>query len=140
MVSSRKLIGGVAELREASGECNNRRSAADIPPLPPEAPVPDAWIEREDEDGDGWTFHVRIAAEPGDPPSRRTLRLAWADYDLWSADGADPPHTVALAVIAFLLARMPPSDLPERIDAATARRRFADADAEIPGMIRRESH
>lgn len=100
--------------------------------------MPESWIERETEDHDGWTFHLRIAAEPGDPPSPRTLRLAWADYDLWSTDGADPPHTVALAVIEFLLSRLKPSDLPDRIDASTTRRRFPDADTQIPRLIRPE--
>lgn len=94
-------------------------------------------IESETEDHDGWTFRLRIAAENAEPPSRRTLRLAWADYDLWSADGADPPHAVAAAVVEFLLSRLGLANLPAKVDASVARRRFSDADTEIPRLIRR---
>ena len=97
----------------------------------------DVQIESETEDHDGWTFRLRIAAENAEPPSRHTLRLAWADYDLWSADGADPPHAVATAVVEFLLSRLGLADLPAKVDASVARRRFPDADTEIPGLIRR---
>ena len=130
---------GGGELRERSVECNNRGFAGEVPRSGPEPPMPESWIEHEIENDDGWTFRLRVAAEPGDPPSPRTLRLAWADYDLWSADGADPPHAVALAVIEFLLTRLKLADLPPRIDASTARRRFPDADAVIPRLIRPES-
>ncbi|MHC4101655.1 MAG: hypothetical protein ACYTFF_06595 [Planctomycetota bacterium] len=97
----------------------------------------DVQIDSETEDHDGWTFRLRIAADNAEPPSRRTLRLAWADYDLWSADAADPPHAVAAAVVEFLLSRLGLADLPDKIDASVARRRFPDADTEIPRLIRR---
>ena len=97
----------------------------------------DVQIEREQEDDGGWTFRLRFAAGTSGPPVRRTVRLAWADYDLWSADGADPPHAVAAAVVEFLLSRLSPSDLPASVDASVARRRFPDADQEIPRLIRR---
>jgi hypothetical protein len=99
--------------------------------------VSDVQIERETEDHGGWTFRLRIIAGAAGQPSLRTLRLAWADYDLWSADGADPPHAVAAAVVEFLLARLGLSDLPPRIDASIARRQFPGADDEIPKLIRR---
>ena len=79
----------------------------------------------------GWSFELRLGAVT------RTLRLSWADYDLWSNDGGDPPHAVAKAVGMFLLGRITASDLPQSFDASTARRRFPDADAEIPKLIRR---
>ena len=93
-------------------------------------------IESEREEDGGWTFRLRLAAGAAGPPVRRTVRLAWADYDLWSADAADPPHAVAVAVVEFLLSRLSPSDLPASIEASVARRRFPDADAEIPKLIR----
>jgi hypothetical protein len=99
--------------------------------------VPDVQIESEQEDRGGWTYRIRVAAEDPAPAARCTLRLAWADYDLWSADGADPPSAVAAAAIEFLLSRVALSDLPPRLDASTARRRFPDADTEIPKLIRR---
>ena len=102
-----------------------------------EMPVSDVRIETETEDHAGWTFRLHIAAENARQPTPRTLRLAWADYDLWSADGADPPHAVAAAVVEFLLSRLAPPDLPPHIDASMARRQFPDADHEIPRLIRR---
>ena len=98
--------------------------------------MPDVQIESETEDHDGWTFRLRVAADNAEPPSRPTLRLAWADYDLWSADGADPPHAVAAAVVEFLLSRLAPPGLPPHIDASMTRRQFPDADHEIPRLIR----
>ena len=88
-------------------------------------------IVSETEMGDGWFFEVRLAERP----AVLTLRLSWADYDLWSADGTDAPHAVATAVIRFLLSHTPAADLPEQIDASTARRRYPGADERIPGLI-----
>lgn len=99
--------------------------------------MPDVQIVSEQEDRGGWTYRVRVAGEDPAPAARCTLRLAWADYDLWSADGADPPSAVAAAVVEFLLSRLRRSELPQRLDASLARRRFPDADAEIPRLIRR---
>ncbi len=79
----------------------------------------------------GWSFELRLGGVT------RTLRLSWADYDLWSNDGGDSPHAVATAVALFLLARIIPSDLPATLDASTARRRYPDADKEIPKLIKR---
>ncbi|MHC4219003.1 MAG: hypothetical protein ACYSU7_11170 [Planctomycetota bacterium] len=137
MVSSRKFIVGGVVNRLAWGECNNSAPARRVPRVDKETAVSDVRIETETEDHDGWTFRLHIAAENSGRPTPRTLRLSWADYDLWSADGADPPHAVAAAVVAFLLARLDLSDLPPRIDASMARRQFAGADDEIPKLIRR---
>ncbi len=93
--------------------------------------MPEVDVVSEKEDQSGWSFQVRI--EEGD--TTRTLRLSWADYNLWSDDGSDPPHAVARAVVLFLLSRMTASDVPGTIDASTARRRFPDADDEIPKLI-----
>ncbi len=87
-------------------------------------------IEREEEAGPGWRFRLRIGGD-----TTRTLNLAWADYNLWSADGADPPHAVALAVARFLLERLPVDELPTHLDAAWARRKYPEADEQIPGLI-----
>ncbi len=92
-------------------------------------------IIAEQESPGAWAFALRVNG-PG-APAERTLHLSWADYNLWSGDGADPPHAVARAVVEFLLARIPIGDLPARVDASVARRRFADADREIPALIRR---
>jgi len=94
----------------------------------------DVTVEHEQEAGPGWLFRMRIATGDG-PPATRRLTLAWADYNLWSGDGADPPHAVAAAVLCFVLGRMPLDEVPDPLDAAWARRRFRDADGVIPGMI-----
>jgi hypothetical protein len=99
--------------------------------------VPDVEIEGEQEVPGAWTFTARVAGPQG--PASHALSLSWADYNLWSGDGSDPPHAVARAVVEFLLARMAGRDLPARIDASLARRRFPDADREIPRLIRRSA-
>jgi hypothetical protein len=84
----------------------------------------------------GWTFDVRLTDDDGvDLPDPRRLHLAWADYNLWSPDGADPPASVAGAVLTLLLDRRG-LDLPMTIDAAVVRRLFPDADTTIPRLIR----
>jgi hypothetical protein len=85
----------------------------------------------EEEMRGGWTFRLRVGGR------RHVLRLSWADYNLWSADGADPPHAVAAAVARFILSRIGASDLPPAIDASSARRRYPGADDEIPTLIRK---
>ncbi len=94
-------------------------------------------IVSEEEDRAGWSFRVRVGAAAPRRSRLRTVRLSWADYDLWSADGADPPHAVAAAVARFVLSQMALSDVPATIDASTLRRRFPGADREIPTLIRR---
>ncbi|HMN95168.1 MAG TPA: hypothetical protein PKC43_02275 [Phycisphaerales bacterium] len=63
------------------------------------------------------------------------VRLSWADYNLWSPDGADAPERVARAALLFLLSRSE-GDPPASFDAAMLRRRFPEADAEIARLLR----
>jgi hypothetical protein len=93
-------------------------------------------IISEQELGNAWRFVVQALGEDGNL-HRRTVTLAWADYNFWSHDGSDAPAVVAEAVIEFLLTKMPPEQLPEKFDASLARRRFGDADDVIPQMIGR---
>ena len=99
--------------------------------------MPQVEIESEAEGPGSWTFALRVDGAGAGGSAARRLHLSWADYNLWSGDGADPPHAVARAVVEFLLARMSPDELPRRIDAALARRRYSDADREISRLIRR---
>ncbi len=96
--------------------------------------MPEVEIVSEQEGQGGWSFQLRIQAGVGEDATR-TLRLSWADYNLWSDDGSDPPHAVARAVVLFLLSRITATDVPGTIDASTARRRFPGADDEIPKLI-----
>ncbi len=92
----------------------------------------DVEVVSEQEYDGGWSFELRLGDD-----CTRTVRLSWADYDLWSNDGGDPPHAVATAVVRFLLSRITASDLPATLDASTARRRFPNADEQIPKLIKR---
>ena len=93
-------------------------------------------IVKEQETQAGWSFEAQILDDAGSL-HRHTLTISWADYNLWSRDGADRPVDVAEAVIRFLLQRMPAGELRRRIDAAIARRLYDDADDVIPTLISR---
>ena len=101
--------------------------------------VPQIEIIAEREAAKRWEFDVQILDDAGGL-HRVMMTLTWADYNLWSADGADEPAKVAEAVLWFLLhpSRSCPSALPAKFDASLARRKFPDdADAVIPTLIRR---
>ncbi len=85
----------------------------------------------------GWAFDVQAVAGADGGLRSMTLLLSFADYNRWSADGADRPEAVAEAVVSYLLSRRDADLLPPRLDASTLRRLFADADTEIPRLIRR---
>ena len=86
--------------------------------------------------GGGWKFETQILCDDGSL-SKHVITLSWADYNLWSADGADQPAKVADAVISFLLSKTSSHDIPAKFDASLARRKFTDADAAIPALIGR---
>ena len=90
--------------------------------------------QRDSPGGGGWAF----AAQAIDADGRLhvlSLRLSWADYNLWSQTGAHPPEAVAKAALAFVLARRAPGELPANLDASMARRWFPSADDCIPPLI-----
>ncbi|MDA0295803.1 MAG: hypothetical protein O3A31_07450 [Planctomycetota bacterium] len=89
--------------------------------------------EIEDSTGCIWTIQA-LDSEGGLRKTR--IRLGWADYGVWSPDGGISPERVAEAVVSFALRHAEFSPLPELLDAAMARRRVPDADAEIGRLIR----
>jgi hypothetical protein len=89
--------------------------------------------ENEDSTGCTWTIQA-LDSEGG--LQRTRVRLGWADYGVWSPDGGIPPERVAEAVVAFAMGHPAFGPLPELLDAAMARRRIPDADAEIGRLIR----
>ena len=93
-------------------------------------------IISELQENKGWMFEVQVLNDAG-ALSRHRLTLSWADYNLWSPDGADEPERVAEAVVLYLRSRMSAEELGARFDASIARRKFPSADMEIPQMIRR---
>lgn len=82
-----------------------------------------------------WMFSMQVLDDAG-ALHQHELRLSWADYNLWSADGADSPAKVAEAAMQFLLAHHAPADIPDSFDASLVRRMVADADQHIPSYIR----
>lgn len=81
----------------------------------------------------------RVALREGASTRSIEVRMHWADYNLWSPDGADPPERVATAAVRLLCSRVELAELPETFDAATLRRRFADADSAISALLRGSS-
>ena len=98
--------------------------------------MPQIEIISEQEHGKGWQFVVQVLDDRG-TLHKHTLTMSWADYNLWSPDGADEPAMVAEAVMMFLLKHSPAAELGEKFDASIARRKSNHADAQIPAMIRR---
>jgi len=92
-------------------------------------------ISNEHEAAGGWIFDVAVE-HAARPAQRCSLKLSFADYNLWSSSGADAPSHVARAVVAFMLEKLDQDALPASFDASLARRRFANADVAIPQMIR----
>lgn len=82
----------------------------------------------------GWTFVAQVLDDDG-RLRRHDVTLSWADYNLWSASGADEPAAVAAAVVEFLLSRCDPDELRGSFDASIARRLHGDADDVLPGFI-----
>lgn len=98
--------------------------------------MPQVEIISEQEHGKGWQFAVQVLDDHG-TLRKHTLTLSWADYNLWSPDGADEPAKVAEAVMMFLLGKGSVAELGDKLDASVARRKHPDADSAIPALIRR---
>jgi len=80
-----------------------------------------------------WTVQ-RIDSEGG--IHRHSLKLSWADYDLFVPGGSTPPMVVAEAVMTFMLQHDALHPLGPSLDASTPRRRVPDADKIIESLIR----
>ncbi len=84
----------------------------------------------------GCVFDAHFLADSGELQPI-ALTLSWADYNLWSPDGADEPQKVAEAVLSYLAAKTPVDEIRPKLDASQLRRMFDDADDAIPNHIRR---
>jgi hypothetical protein len=91
-------------------------------------------ILSEQDNATGWRFAAQVLDGEG-TLHRHEIALSWADYNHWCVSGSAEPSAVAAAVLRFLLTKVDPESAPPRFDAATVRRRYADADAEIPRLI-----
>jgi hypothetical protein len=81
----------------------------------------------ETEGPTAWRFETLVYGT-GDDVASVCLTLSFADYNAWSADGAEPPFRVAEQVLAYFVACTGFDELPARVDASTIRRRFPGID------------
>jgi hypothetical protein len=88
----------------------------------------------EREHGPNWVFSMRHLPSG----STHEMAMSWADYDLWSPEGAHPPSEVARAAAEVLIEALHQSgaNAPARTDVSLARRHRADADALIRARLR----
>lgn len=92
-------------------------------------------INREVEQNGCWMFDVTVESQEPTQVRLHQLRLSWEDYDLWVRDGTVEPSAVGLAILRYLETLGDLSDLPDRIDSSFPRKRCAQADEAIPGLI-----
>ena len=81
-----------------------------------------------------WEFDAQ-AILPDGGLLRQLVRLSWADYQLLSPDGTDPPERIAAAAFRCFLDhrdRFPPL---ATLDVAMLRRRIAGADSLISAAM-----
>ena len=96
-------------------------------------PAPTIRIGAEREAEQAWIWHASIDAPDGS--TLHELRLSWADYNVFCPDGTRSPADVGRAVLTYFAAHRRDFPLRERLDAAMARMRFADADKEITALL-----
>jgi hypothetical protein len=93
-------------------------------------------ITDETERAGGWSFDAQVLDADG-RLHHCTLHLSWADYNLWSPDGADAPARVAEAALAFFLSERSMNELKSSFDASLLRRIDPEADKKVPAWIGR---
>jgi hypothetical protein len=96
--------------------------------------MPTVHVKSESEVPQGWRYHIEVNHD-GARLSVHRLRLAWVDHNFWTGERPIPPSRVAQAVIEYLLAARPDDDLPDRFDAAMARRWAPAIDRELPERL-----
>ena len=69
------------------------------------------------------------------PASIHRVRLGWVDHNHWTGERPFAPSRVVQALLECLLEADPPVELPERFDAATARRWVNSLDTEIASRL-----
>lgn len=81
----------------------------------------------------GWVFRVRISHDGGEP-TEHSVALSWVDHDYWSG-GASPPASVVQRVMEYLVEQESRGTIPERMDAASVRRRYPEIDQLLFGRL-----
>ena len=91
--------------------------------------MPKIDVKTETDSPRGWTFAVSVSE--GSQQREYQVTLNWSDYDHWS-HGRVAPQKVAAAVVAYALDQGGLAELGERFDCARIRRRWPQADHELP--------
>ncbi len=106
-------------------------------------------VRTETETGHGWRYEVAVTREQaaqGGSTGRATavrttlhiVTLSWVDHQYWCGGSQAPSRTIE-SVMEFLMEReQDPGEaftLPERFDAATARRWYPSIDARLGAAI-----
>ncbi|MEL6330557.1 MAG: hypothetical protein AAFR38_12940 [Planctomycetota bacterium] len=86
---------------------------------PKSSASPAVMIGLETDTPRGWAFEIDVETDAG--RRRHEVSMSYADHDHWSG-GSRPPSAVIKDVLLLLASRVPPDKLPERFDAALARR------------------
>ena len=81
----------------------------------------------------GWVFRVRITQGEGGT-TEHAVGLSWVDHDYWSG-GACSPAKVVQRVMEYLIERAPDGVIPQRLDAASVRRRYPEIDDVLCGRL-----
>ena len=83
-------------------------------------------VQDEQEEERGWSYEVVLRRADGAETTHR-ISLSWADHEYWTG-GATPPSRIVERLAQIALAREADREIPERFDAATARRWWEDLD------------
>jgi hypothetical protein len=93
----------------------------------------DVQTEVENTQSKCWDYTVVVEDDSGEASSHR-VRLSWLDHEHWSG-GRVPPSKVIEVVLECLLSHGMKAELPERFDAARARRWIPGIDRELQAAI-----
>lgn len=93
----------------------------------------DVQTEVENAQSKCWDYTVVVEDDAGHASSHQ-VRLSWLDHEHWSG-GRVPPSKVIEAVLECLLSHGMKTTLPERFDAARARRWIPGIDRELQAAI-----
>ncbi len=84
-------------------------------------------VGAETETDRGWSYDVHVRR--ADAVTHHVVTLAWVDHDYWCG-GTRPPSEVVERLMTLVVLRLA-SGLPDRFDAATARRWIPEIDSEM---------
>lgn len=79
----------------------------------------------------GWVYRLEVHFEDG-AATQHEASMSWVDHEHWTS-GRIAPSRVIEAVVRFVLEHE--CVLPQKFDAATARRWCRDIDRDLPAMI-----